>query len=111
MADEPITDEEWGDDEAVFLPIWDHEKSGPLIGLLDSMRVVPDVKGLGGTARDVPIFTVITDDGERYSQWGTGMLARVLPDLVGKRVRIEDRGLEPQGGGTSLRIFDVRVKK
>jgi hypothetical protein len=103
--------EEWGDDQAAFLPTWSYNDNGPLIGTIESMRTVPDVQGLGGEARDVPIFTIVTDEGERFSQWGTGMLARVLPDLVGQRVKIEDRGLEPQPGGTSLRIFDVRVAK
>lgn len=108
----PTTEEdEWSDDQAAFLPSWDYSKAGPFVGRIESMRIVPGVVGLGGVVRDVPIFTLESDDGTRYSQWGTGMLARVLPDLVGQRVKIVDKGLDDQGDGTSLRVFDVRTSK
>lgn len=102
--------DEWSDDQAAFLPAWDFKEQGTFVGSIESKRDVENVMGLGGVERTVPIFTIVHEpDGERYSLWGSGMLARVLPELVGRRVRIEDKGLEPQGDGTSLRIFDVRT--
>ncbi len=101
-------DAEWGPDQAAFLPSWDFGK--PFVGTILSSRMVENVAGLGGTARDVPIFTVVDEQGERWSIWGSGMLSRVLPEHVSHFVRITDKGLDPQGDGTSLRIFDVRCK-
>lgn len=102
--------EEWGDDEAPLLPAYKFE-DGPFVGELLSVKDTP-AEGLDGNVRLVPLFTAVTADGEKCVIWGTGMLSRVLPDLVGKGlVRIEDKGLEQQPGGTSLRIFDVRRKK
>jgi len=106
---EPIEDE-WGPDEAPLLPAYDF-KQGPFVGTILSVKDTP-AEGIDGTVRLVPLFTVVDENGEKFVIWGTGMLSRVLPDLVGGGVvRIEDKGLEPQEGGTSLRVFDVRRRK
>lgn len=105
--------EGWSDDQAAFLPTYDFQTDGnPFVGTIESSRIVEGVtSAISNEQRDVPIFTIVrAEDGERFSLWGSGMLARVLPDLVGRVVRIEDRGLEPQGDGTSIRRFDVRTK-
>lgn len=101
-------DEEFGPDRAAFLPTWDFGNVNPFIGHVLTSRVVNDIVGLSGQPRDVTIFTIASDDGERADLWGSGMLERVLPEHIGHRVRIDDKGLEPQDDGTSLRVFDVR---
>lgn len=105
--------EEWGEDEAPLLPAFEFGKSGEhvFVGEVLSVRDTP-AEGLDGNVRLVPLFTCVTADGERCVIWGTGMLSRVLPDLIGVgTIRIEDKGLEQQPGGTSLRVFDVRRKR
>jgi hypothetical protein len=105
--------DEWGEDEAPLLPAFDFGKKGEhaFIGEILSVKDTP-AEGLDGTVRLVALFTVVTTDGEKFVIWGTGMLSRVLPDLIGQGVvKIEDKGLEQQAGGTSLRVFDVRRRK
>jgi len=105
----PIEDE-WGPDEAPLLPAYKFE-DGPFVGTILSVKDTP-AEGIDGNVRLVPLFTVVAETGEKFVIWGTGMLSRVLPDLVGQGVvRIEDKGLEAQGDGTSLRVFDVRRRK
>ena len=108
-------EDEWGEDVAPLLPSYPFEKRNPFTGLIEAMKVVPDVIGLNGEPRDVALFTVRSEveigGDEHFVIWGSGMLSRVLPDLVGKRVRIEDKGLRAQDDKTQLRVFDVRVAK
>jgi hypothetical protein len=107
----PVDDDEFGDDLAPLLPAWNFGEQGPFVGEILSVKDTP-AEGLDGTVRMVPLFTVVTTDGERFVIWGTGMLSRVLPDLVGQGViKITDKGLEQQPGGTSLRVFEVRKRK
>ncbi len=100
-----MTDEDFGPDRAAFLPQWPKGKT--FVGIVAGMRIVPDVEGLQGT-RDVPLFRLVTDDGEAFELWGSGMLSRVLPEHLEHRVKIEDKGLVDQGDGTQLRMFEVR---
>lgn len=105
--------DEFGTDRAAFLDGWPKDSKGnfakPFVGTILDSEVIEDVEGLGGQARDVPLFTVVDDDGAKWTIWGSGMLARVLPRHVGHRVRIEDKGLgERREDGTQLRSFDVR---
>jgi hypothetical protein len=104
MTDEKTPDP-FGPDRSAFLPQW--PKGQPFQGIVLSYRIVPDVEGLQG-ARDVPLFRLVTDSGEPFELWGSGMLSRVLPEHVKHRVRIEDKGLDAQEDGTQLRVFDVR---
>lgn len=99
--------DEFGGDRAAFLPQWDFTK-GAFVGHVAGQRLVNDVEGIDGTPRDVPIFRLITDDGEPFELWGSGMLSRVLPEHVGHRVKIEDKGKEPLGDGRELHTYDVR---
>jgi len=105
------TEDEFGDDLAPLLPAWDFAKQGAFVGEILSVKETP-AEGIDKTVRMVPLFTVVTTDGERFVIWGTGMLSRVLPDLIGQGVvKIEDKGLSDQGNGTSLRVFEVRKRK
>lgn len=105
---------EFGDDRAEFLPPWPRDpKSGDFVetfvGNIVSKDTVKDVAGLdGGEPRDVDLYTVADENGEQFTIWGGGMLARVLPPHIGHRVRIEDLGKELLPDGKSLRRFDVR---
>lgn len=105
---EPPIDDEFGPDRSAFLPAWKFADDGPFTGTILTSRIVQGLVGLDRSPRDVPLFTIVSDDGERFSLWGSGMLSRVLPEHMGHRVRITDSGLEPQGDGTNLRVFDVR---
>lgn len=97
---------EFGADRGEFLPVWPKEKT--FTGSILSREVVENVAGLDGRERDVDLYTVVDDNGEKFSIWGSGMLERVLPQHVGHRVRIEDKGLKDAGGGKSLREYDIR---
>jgi hypothetical protein len=103
----PQQPDDFGGDRAAFLPQWDFGKAGAFTGHLAGMRVVPDVEGLNGT-RDVPMFRLITDDGEPFELWGSGMLSRVLPEHLGHRVRITDSGKTELDDNRQLHVYDVR---
>lgn len=102
-----MSNDEFGGDRAAFLPQWEFEKAGTFTGHVVGSRLVQDVEGLGGV-RDVPIFRLITDDGEPFELWGSGMLSRVLPEHVGHRVRITDEGKTELDDNRQLHVYDVR---
>lgn len=106
--------DEFGVDRAEFLPTWPRDdKTGdfvkPFIGTILDKVTVTDVPGIDGGERDVDLYTVVDDDGERWSLWASGMLERVLPPHIGHRVKIDDEGKEDRVGKVGqLRRFTVR---
>lgn len=112
MTDTKTTDqgEDFGADRAEFLPTWDFAKTPTFTGTITDRETVHDVASqLSGEIRDVDLYTLVSDgDGQPYTVWGSGMLARVLPRHVGHHVKITDKGLKQQTDKTQLRVYEVR---
>lgn len=101
--------DDFGEDRAPFLPSWDFETDPVLVATILSKEVVEGVRSnLSDDTRDLDLFTVVTDDGERFTVWGGGMIGRVFNGHMGHRVRAENKGLKQQEDKTQLRVFDIR---
>lgn len=102
--------DEFGQDRAAFLPSWDFAANPVLVGTVTEREKVEGVTSeITGETRDVDLYTVATDDGEPFTVWGSGVLARALPKHIGHRVRIEDKGIDTsRPAGRQPRMFEVR---
>jgi hypothetical protein len=95
-----------GDDQSAFLPVYDFGK-GDFVGTVAGQDSVITT-GLDGEPRPTDLFTLVDENGERWTVWGSAVLSRVLSRHIGHRVKISDAGTQPLENGRDLHYFDVR---
>lgn len=100
-------DDEFGPDQSAFLPIWDFDKQGDFIGTVAAKDSVVTT-GIDGEQRPTDLFTIVSQDGERFSVWGNAVFSRVLPRHIGHRIKIIDKGKQGLDNNRELHYFEIR---
>jgi len=72
-------------------------------------EIVGTIQSVQGTNYGVKRYELATDDGAIATMLGTTVLDRVLPGLMGQRVRILYKGEQATRGGYKVKLFDVWV--
>jgi len=72
-------------------------------------EIIGTIQSVQGTNYGVKRYEIMTDDGAVATMLGTTVLDRVLPGLMGQRIRILYKGESPTRGGYRVKLFDVWV--
>jgi len=72
-------------------------------------EIIGTIQSVQGTNYGVKRYELATDDGAVATMLGTTVLDRVLPGLMGQRVRILYKGEQATRGGYRVKLFDVWV--